>query len=271
MESFDCVTTKSSKCLVLSLANGPTIDSLLKIGGALGFPLARLICNQLLHVVAFLHCHAIIHRDLKPDNLILVSANSHHNFTDNDYDDDIWNDTVIDIDSKNWKLMLIDFGFARALHPDELKHQDKQHNNIKESIDDNTECTTPITSLDSPLDPTIGIGSYHKKRGFGLNLSRHKKKFIDTLDDSYSKEVLEMSAIGSKGYSAPEVYNGARLNKKYGKISKASYSHYGDTYRKHAPTSLAPCVADYSISADGFSVGKLLFKCEKFIFFLKCV
>ena len=89
-----------------------------------------------------------------------------------------------------------------------------------------------------------------------MNLSRHKKKFRDTLDDSYSKDVLEMSAIGTKGYTAPEVYNGARHNKKYGKISKTSHSHFGDTYRKHTPTSLAPYVADYSISCDGFSVGK---------------
>jgi len=260
IESFDCVTTKSSKCLVLTLAKGPTIDSLLKIGGALGFPLAKLICKQLLNIVAYLHCHAIMHRDLKPDNLILVGTNSHYNSTDLDYDDDIWNDNVVDIDSKNWKLILIDFGFARALHPDELKYQSKQQNEIKDQ--NNKESTAPMTSLNSPLDPTIDSSSHHgKSRRLSSSWSLHKKKYvkkIDVMDNSYSKDVMEMSAIGSKGYTAPEVYNGARQNKKYGKISKGSYSHFGDTYRKHTPTSLAPCVADYSMSADGFSVGCIL-------------
>jgi len=54
------------RCIALSLARGPTLELMLKKGGALGLPMAREITIQLVDTIAFLHGRAVIHRDIKP-------------------------------------------------------------------------------------------------------------------------------------------------------------------------------------------------------------
>lgn len=54
------------RCFALSLARGPTLELMLKEGGALGLPMAREITTQLVDTIAYLHGRAVIHRDIKP-------------------------------------------------------------------------------------------------------------------------------------------------------------------------------------------------------------
>jgi len=56
--------------LVLEYAKGPTVDSLLKHGGALSTTFGRVVIAQTMDAIAYLHCHAVLHRDIKPDNIL---------------------------------------------------------------------------------------------------------------------------------------------------------------------------------------------------------
>lgn len=61
--------------LVLEYAKGPTVDSLLKHGGALSTTFGRVVIAQTMDAIAYLHCHAVLHRDIKPDNILGKTLN----------------------------------------------------------------------------------------------------------------------------------------------------------------------------------------------------
>ncbi len=56
-------------CMVLEYCNGPTVEQLIKYGGALGIYMAQEVTSQLIDAISFLHGRAVIHRDIKPDNI----------------------------------------------------------------------------------------------------------------------------------------------------------------------------------------------------------
>ena len=56
--------------LVLEYVKGPTVESLLKHGGALSNTFARVVIAQVMDGVSYLHYRAVVHRDIKPDNII---------------------------------------------------------------------------------------------------------------------------------------------------------------------------------------------------------
>ncbi len=56
--------------LVLEYIKGPTVESLLKHGGALSTTFGRVIIAQVMDAIAYLHYHAVLHRDIKPDNIM---------------------------------------------------------------------------------------------------------------------------------------------------------------------------------------------------------
>lgn len=67
----------------------------------------------------------VIHRDLKPENLVLEKSDSsmHVQSSKDDWmsNDAFWDDKAVSHleECKAWKIILVDFGFAKALTPDE--------------------------------------------------------------------------------------------------------------------------------------------------------
>lgn len=116
---FDYCAVSETQTIAMSLAHGPNLLNLIDKGGALGIPCSRLISRHLVAAVSYLHVRAVTHRDLKPSNCVLVGAN--HN------DKAIWSDddhAVKKVASGAWKLVLVDFGFARAISEDDISLHD---------------------------------------------------------------------------------------------------------------------------------------------------
>ena len=224
IRSFDIIN--NTRFLVIELGKGPTIQYLLKTGGALGLPLAEHISRQLIEIVAYLHSHAIMHRDLKPDNCIVVGAHSS--------DDSIWsdeNDAKMKVKEAQWKLMLVDFGFARSLSPEDL-----QIDYTSEAKEKNT-----IFSLDEAIDPKY---------------SAYKTNEIGTKSIS-NRDILNLSCIGSRPFAAPEVTTSMKKN--------STIIPFSSFHKLKNQKSFAEYVSDYSMAADAFSLGKIFSQSENYI------
>ena len=70
MTKIDTTNELTAAVLVLEYVKGPTVESLLKYGGALSTTFGRVIIAQAMDAIAYLHCHAVLHRDIKPDNVL---------------------------------------------------------------------------------------------------------------------------------------------------------------------------------------------------------
>jgi len=228
------IKTCAPYCMILSYHKGPTLEMLLNHGGALGMPMARDLSRQLLVALSYLHGCAVIHRDIKPDNIIVTGANR--------AEDDCWSDGVDAeeaVKSQKWHLILIDFGFARPLHPDDMNTE--KLDNIKEPRDDELQ----YHSVNDPLESDEGgdalTRSGHKISGLTLRKGRSS----NNLDASISKvKVRGLSAVGNKNYAAPEILKGIR---------DSSRNKNNNEKGNHEP--LAECVSDYGMVADAYSAG----------------
>ena len=68
-EDFDEQSTCAPYTIVLEFCRGPTLEKLIKHGGALGIYFAQEVSSQLIDALSHLHGRAVIHRDIKPDNI----------------------------------------------------------------------------------------------------------------------------------------------------------------------------------------------------------
>lgn len=234
------------RCIALSLARGPTLELMLKKGGALGLPMAREIAIQLVDTVAFLHSSAVIHRDIKPDNIIISGAKP---TSDECYSDGLDGEQAVK--EKRYNITLIDFGFARALKPSEVSTDlglCKVVQNVapdlpleNESGDNKPLNPAVLALLEAPIDD----GSQHGKET--------KRGRTSALDRSMSRQIVrDLSALGQRSYAAPEITRGVRkfTNNRGHNSGRQSSRRETDSDRP-----LAECVSDYGMVADAFSLG----------------
>ena len=174
IKTYDDESTEG-RVVVMTLANGPSLHSILERGGALGLPLSRLVSRHLIAAVSYLHSRAILHRDIKPQNLILhVPGCFDWECRDIMWSDDEQNSEILR--KEGWKVVLVDLGFARALTKDEIE-------------------TNQILGDNKPMEclvDDLGEG--------GLSQSMASRVLLRS-----------MSALGSRVYAAPEVIRARKV------------------------------------------------------------
>lgn len=130
---------------------------------------------------------------------------------------------------EKWHLTLVDFGFARALGPDDLKAEASLKRRLSGSIH-NTKHNESEASINEALNDDSGYLSRKKRQNADQDKSRHI--------------VRTLSALGNRDYAAPEIKNKVR---KQDSTEKSSH--------KTVKSTLSPFVSDYGMVVDAFSVG----------------
>ena len=217
--------------MALGYAPGPTVESLIKRGGSLSSLFSRTVVAQVIDAISFLHSHAVVHRDIKPDNIVVTGASSEQ--------DDIWDNTTEDSSSLSiwedlrtkWHVTLIDFGFARALTPEDVTKPSSHF--TKENLN----------------------ASYHKTAldVHGNKLSSKRKSAVDFTDKSISRKFeRKMSALGNRNFVAPEVLQGIKANHlpATSRITKDKEHHITET--------IGEAISQYGLLVDAFSLGYTL-------------
>jgi serine/threonine protein kinase len=200
--------------VALTLASGPTIEELVEYRGALGIPFVQNVTKQLVSALAYMHFRAVIHRDVEPDNVIVMGASLS--------DDANWCDSYDDPEVQNllprWKAMLLDFGLAKALAPQNIQKKDIETSN-----------STVLHQMNSLRSKFAAKMSLNDKLYF--------KTEVQDPPTAESAQVLDSAAEGDKKYVAPEVLN-------------ERYSRRGSDKGQNA--------LSYSTSEDAYSLGALM-------------
>lgn len=268
------------RVVIMQLARGPNLHQLVVKRGALGLPLSRLVSRHLIAAVSYLHGRACLHRDIKPSNCILACQGIHPT-EDYDWfnDDAIWSnraDAEEAVRQNKWKLMLVDFGFARALESSEVKskkhlrnsivyeatHPDPkpkimtklpEHSEAEEDGDDDAAINKLVESAAASMrhmafEPTnvaeeavMGTGTVRRREsGVSMSLPEPPPKTGKRMSTA-RQHVRSMSALGTKAYAAPEIRR------------KLRHKTEEDFEKENA--AMTECVADYGMIVDAYSVG----------------
>ena len=219
----------------------------------------RVVAAQAIDAISFLHSHAVIHRDIKPDNLIVTGASAS--------DDSIWNEAADPAASswedlcKKWFVILIDFGFARALTPDDVVKPSLEikRENLDASYHVNkmTEAIKRSESLDgsngrSSRRLSIGASSPGRNsiRGFRRNYSRHESSGSNgDLNKSISGKMMRtMSALGNRNFAAPEIID---------KVHEENHVGLNNTEQEEVDVTdtISNFVSEYGLLVDAYSLG----------------
>ena len=185
------------------------------------------------------------HRDIQPSNIVITGSS---------IEDDLWWSDEMDEDGmvlgyiKRCHVTVIDFGFARALCPDDLSTDIGLDKAAKESememssqADSRQGNDGDISVNDMLVDPSV-----HKPKSRGRSPTRNK----NDMDTSQSrKRVRDLSALGTRNYAAPEIMEGLR---RVSSITKMDSSFRSNT-KAETKRSLALYVSSYGMVADAFS------------------
>lgn len=246
MKIYDYWEVSDRVVICLSYSKGPTVEMLLQHGGALSNTFGRVVVAQTTDAVAYLHSHAVVHRDIKPDNIIVTGASS--------ADRSVWENNAEDTNReppwktllKKWHVTLIDFGFARALTPQDV---------VKPSIELKKEnLRSSFHHLDSSTARSMNKSL--SKRSSSKNLdtsskSSNSKSSVGRSRASLNRSISHrfhrtMSSLGNRNFAAPEILKVQHNTSEY----VPARSHpllITDT--------LSEYTAEYGLLVDAYSLG----------------
>jgi len=180
-----------------------------------------------------LHGHGVIFRDCHPSNIVISGSA---------VDNEAWWSDSLDLDgevlelAKRCRVTLIDFGFARALQLDPTPREAETGIDARDREDDRVESARPYEQISTT--------------------ERGRSREQD-LNKSQSRRLMRgLSAVGTRKYADPSIFRSIRDNLNASMRSMNSSMNRSRSSKKEQKLkSFSPSIADYSLTADAYSIG----------------